>query len=403
MTRVTVVLKTNEGGMWILPQVAELLRRGHDVSLVVPPGAGRLRRALDASGFPVEESPFNFSFRPRPGILRDLLRLRRLIRRTAPGIVFYHLYASALAARLATAGLPVRRVHMVAGPLYLESPSIRRVERVLCRMDHHLIAGSDHTARLYRRIGMSADRLSSVPYGVDLKRFAAGADQRVELFGCSPDAFIVAMVAYVYAPKSAVHPGVGIKGHDVLLDAWRAVSAQHPNALLVLVGSGFDADGEAHRQRLLTEHAVAGNPNVLWWDSVDDVRPVYSSSDLSVSPSLSENHGAALEASAMGLPCIVSDAGGLPETVIPESGWVVPAGDRSRLEAALLEAAALHRTGGLVTKGDRARELMVERFDLARSVERIGDALEGALAPTTAARRGRTWCAFGRAGPSTPR
>lgn len=73
MSRVTVILKTNEGGLWILPQIAEFRRRGHSVTVIIPGGDGRLRRALDAAGVPVEPSPCDFSFRPSIGRARGLL------------------------------------------------------------------------------------------------------------------------------------------------------------------------------------------------------------------------------------------------------------------------------------------------------------------------------------------
>lgn len=377
MSRVTVILKTNEGGLWILPQIAEFRRRGHSVTVIIPGGDGRLRRALDAAGVPVEPSPCDFSFRPSIGRARGLLQLRRLIRRTRPDVLFYHLYASALAARLASLGLRVRRVHMVAGPLYLESRPIRLAERLLCRLDDHVIAGSDYTERRYRAIGMPKRRLSSIPYGVDVKHFMAGDDRRVDLFGCPPTTFVVIMVAYVYAPKSSVFPGVGIKGHDVLLDVWDAFCREHPDSLLVLVGGGFGDDGEEHRRDLITRHAVLASPHIQWLNSVDDVRALYSSADLSVSPSLSENHGAALEASAMSLPSIVSDAGGLPETVTPETGWIVRAGNALELEAALGEAEREYRVGTLGARGDQARVNCEATFGHDVVIAAIADVVVG--------------------------
>ncbi len=377
MSRVTVLLKTNEGGMWILPQIAEFRRRGHSVTVIIPGGDGRLRRALDAAGVPVEPSPFDFSFRPSIPRACGLMQLRRLIRRTRPDVLFYHLYASALAARLASFGLRVRRVHMVAGPLYLESRPIRAVERILCRLDDHVIAGSDYTERRYRHIGMPTRRLSAIPYGVDVKHFMAGDDRRVELFGCSAETFVVIMVAYVYAPKSSVFPGVGIKGHDLLLDVWSDFCREHPDSLLVLVGGGFGDEGEAHRTRLIELHQAATNPRIRWLNSVEDVRALYSSADLSVSPSLSENHGAALEASAMSLPSIVSDAGGLPETVTPETGWIVRAGGRTELEAALGEAEREYRVGSLGARGHRARLHCEEEFSHDVVLADIADVVVG--------------------------
>jgi glycosyltransferase involved in cell wall biosynthesis len=122
---------------------------------------------------------------------------------------------------------------------------------------------------------------------------------------------------------------------------------------------------------------------VVWSTSVDDVRDAYLRADLSVSPSLSENHGAALEAGAMGVPSIVSDAGGLPETVRPDSGWVVPAGSVEDLDAALEEAFAEWRLGTLRERGVNARSHVVREFDQSVASDRVAQVvlLHGASAP----------------------
>ncbi|MGJ9421482.1 glycosyltransferase family 4 protein [Aeromicrobium sp. CF3.5] len=368
----TVVLKTNEGGLWVLPQVAEFVRRGAVVTLVIPAGDGKLRRAADAAGYTVAESSFDFSFRPSFGLVRGLLRFRRLLRETEPDVIFYHLYASALSCRISSVGLGARKVHMVAGPLYLENPAIKVFERLMWRFDDHLIAGSDFTARAYQRLGVPDGRMSTIPYGVDLNRYHPGLDERVDLWGAKRATFVVIMVAYVYAPKSSVFPGVGIKGHDILLDAWDEFISQFPESLLVIVGSGFDEAGERHRQQLMQTHAMIGDA-VHWADSVSDVRPLYSSADVSVSPSLSENHGAALEASAMGLPSIVSTAGGLPEAVTSQSGWVTAAGQSDPLLAALIQARSKFDDGSLETMGMNARTFMEVEFGIDASTERIAE------------------------------
>lgn len=380
--RVVLLLKTSRGGLWTLPHVDELRRRGHDVVAVLPAEAGALRTELGARGVRVEDSAFDFRFRARPATLRGLLALRRQLRALRPDVLHYHLYASALAGRLASLGAGVRRVHMVAGPLYLESGVIRSVERVLMRLDHVVIGGSEHTAARYRGMGLPGHRVLAVPYGVDTARFAppderARAAARARL-GVGPAAFVVVMVAYVYAPKRAVHQGRGIKGHDVLLAAWRSFSATHPDARLLLVGAGFDGPGEDHRQALLRRFEVDADPSVTWLSSVEDVRTSYAAADLSVSPSLSENHGAALEASAMGVPCVVSDAGALPETVDGRSGWVVPRGDVDALAAALTAAAGEFGRGDLAARGRRARTRTVERFERRDAARAVADAVERA-------------------------
>lgn len=380
--RVVLVVKTAHGALWALPQLVELRARGHEVVAVLPAGDGSLRRALRAERVPVVDSAFDFRFRPRPATLAGLLALRRQLRALAPDVVLYHLYASAVAVRLAAAGLPPARVHMVAGPLYLESRPVRAVERWLVRLDTVTICGSAATAALYRRLGRPAALCPVVPYGVDTTRFRppAGGARRAarEALGLAPTTLVVVMVALFYAPKRLVHRGRGIKGHHTLLRAWEGFHRAHPDTRLVLVGGGFDAAGHRHRERLRAEHG--GGAGVSWVDTCDDVREWYSVADLSVSPSLSENHGAALEAGAMGVPGIVSDAGALPETVRPGTGWVVPRDDPAALARALEVARREHAAGTLAARGARARELVVRAFERAACSTAVADLVERAAA-----------------------
>lgn len=345
------------------------------MAALIPPGYGRLRAVLDSEEISVIESEFDFSFSLRPRLLHSLLALRRQIRSHEPDILFYHLYASALAARLASLFMRIRRVHMVAGPLYLDSRLIRLAERFLCRLDNVVIAGSEYTAERYRALGMR--RVVAIPYGVDLNSFSPDqVEPVVELGG--HDTFKAVMVAYVYAPKSSVYPGVGIKGHEVLLTAWNSFVAKHPESRLAIVGAGFDAHGERHRQALIGEWSQTLGDTVRWVSTVDDVRPWYRAADISISPSLSENHGAALEASAMTCPSVVSTAGALPETVLDsESGFLFTAGDAEDLWRALELSWEAWRGQRLEVMGARARQHMEDGFELKRCVRQVADAVEG--------------------------
>lgn len=380
--KVAMLIKTDDGGRWTLPHLDELRGRGHEVVAVLPPGSeGRLRKALHDRGVDVVQSAFDFRFRPAPGTAAGLLGLRGQLRALAPDVLHYHLYASALATRIAGLGLPARRVHMVAGPLYLESPLIRLVERLLCRLDAVVVGGSEHTATLYRRIGMPGARVTAIPYGVDTAHFtppspAYRAACRAA-FGVAAGTFTACMVAYVYPPKRLTHRGRGIKGHDVLLAAWRRFRRETSGgARLILLGGGFTPAGETHKRALMRRFGVAEDPSVDWQDSVLDVRDCYAAADVSISPSLSENHGAALEAGAMGVPSIVSDAGALPETVDPSTGWIVPRDDVDALVTALHEAHAEFRSGALRRRGQLARQLTEARFAQDRAAAAVADVLE---------------------------
>ncbi|RAN99925.1 hypothetical protein LAH08_03442 [Micromonospora noduli] len=394
--RVAVLVKTNEGGMWILPQIEELRRRRHQVVVILPPGPGRLTVELRQRGFEVAESPFDF--RVGAPSLRKLLGLRALIRRLRPDVLHYHLLASAFAGRIATLGLPVGRVHMVAGPLYLESPLIRLFERLLWRLDDVIICGCQHAADRYGELGCPPERRAVATYGVNTDRHrpdwlsptptpTAGLDYdpqvpvearakaRAEL-GIAADTFLAIMVAYVYPPIRLVNRGRGIKGHDVLFPAWRRFRERHPNSHLLVVGGGWAEEGARHRLELIDRFGINADPGITWLETVDDVRPWYVAADVSVSPSLGESHGAAVEAGAMAVPSIVSQAGGLPETVDEQCGWVVPMDDIPALTDALSQAHTAFEDGTLTERGRAARRRMVELFDNRRSAVTVADTIE---------------------------
>lgn len=379
---IVILLKTSHGGLWVIPHIDALQRRGFTVTMVIPPDEGRLRDSLLRNQIPVVNSLFDFSFRPSLGLFRGLLALRRQLRELRPDVIMYHLYASALAARISAFGLHVPTIHMVAGPLYLESPLIREFERVLVRRDSVVIAGSDYTAKLYHELGVPNKALHSIPYGVDTQKFFPGTEMERRagrrILDIPDRHFLAIMVAYVYAPKELVHAGRGIKGHDVLLETWQSFVRRHPDSSLVIVGAGFDEQGESHREKLMSKFDL-GEMNVTWLETVTDVRPLYRTADISISPSLSENHGAALEASACGVPSIVSDAGGLPETVTSSSGWVTSRDSQESLLKALTAARAEFDAGDLALRGTEARSFAEERFSAVRLAENIAEIVSSTL------------------------
>ncbi|MFD6682250.1 glycosyltransferase family 4 protein [Micromonospora parva] len=378
--RIAVLVKTNTGGMWLLPQVDELRHRGHEVTVVLPPGSGRLRDELERQGVEVLASPYDFTVNRSTPL--GLLRLRSLLRQLRPDVVQYHLIASAYAARLATLGLPVRRVHMVASPAYLESRWVQWVERMMWRLDHVVVCGCRYASVRYGELGCPPKRRPVAVYGVDTDTFspdATGPDQRAKLraeLGVDQAAFLAVMVSHVYPPMRLVRSGRGVKGHDVLLAAWRTFRRRHPDAHLLLVGGGWTAAGESYRRQLGEHFGVPDDPGVTWVESVPDVRPCYAAADVSVSPSLCDGTGAAVEAGSMSVPSIVTGVGGLPEAVTERSGWVVPPADTAALVDAL-EAAYRDRAAGTLTlRGQLARRHVLMSFDDLRTAAEVADIVE---------------------------
>lgn len=92
---------------------------------------------------------------------------------------------------------------------------------------------------------------------------------------------------------------------------------------------------------------------------------VLQNADIYFHPSLLESHGiAVLEAMQAGLPCVVSDVGGLPESVVNQyNGYVVPPMEANSFSMALfrlIESEELR-----VSMGEKSREIFQSRFSYA--------------------------------------
>ena len=128
------------------------------------------------------------------------------------------------------------------------------------------------------------------------------------------------------------------KGVFTAVEAMPTVLAEHPDAVLRLVGTGGQAD--AVRQRIAE---LGLSDAVLLLGHVDEatLREAYTSADLLLAPSSYEPFGiVALEGAAMGVPLIVGDTGGLAEFVTDERGRRCRPGDAADLAAQILAALA---------------------------------------------------------------
>jgi glycosyltransferase involved in cell wall biosynthesis len=125
-----------------------------------------------------------------------------------------------------------------------------------------------------------------------------------------------------------------VKGALVLLEAFRAVCAAHPQATLTLIGDGpLRADLEARAAALGLGDAIA----FTGYLSQQAVAERLADSDVFVLPSFAEGVPVVLmEAMASGLPVATTRIAGIPELVEHDvSGLLVLPGDADALAAAL--------------------------------------------------------------------
>lgn len=179
----------------------------------------------------------------------------------------------------------------------------------------------------------------------------------VQDYGCNPatvfpvgggtSSIAATLEGKSYARRIALFVGnkYELKGVPTLLEAWRMVREQLPEALLWIVG----VDPPRGVRKDL--------PSVQWLGYVNDraeLDALYRDASVFVLPTQFEAWGNAVaEAMGFGLPCVTTDVGGLPEVVDDgKTGVLVPPRDPDALAAELIalladpaRAEALGRAG----------------------------------------------------------
>jgi glycosyltransferase involved in cell wall biosynthesis len=172
------------------------------------------------------------------------------------------------------------------------------------------------------------------------------------------------------------------KNLDLLLDAWLALRAAHPEAArpLLLAGPSGWKQGALERRLAALEPEGVRRLGRL---PLDRLREVVRAATAFVYPSLYEGFGLpVVEAMAAGVPIVVSDRSSLPE-VAGDAGLAVDAEDAEALADAL---AKLVREPGLAEELGRRGVLRARRFDWDDAAERLAAVFRVALGGTGAGR-----------------
>lgn len=311
------------GGAFVVTQLVQLQRQGHDV-VVVCPGPGPFADNCRKNGIRVIFSPFNgSSIKDVFRIVGAATRLVRTIRNIRPDVLHYHLIKATLVGRLAgsLARVP-KRYSQMGGPLTLETKRFRWLDLATAPLDTGVICPSLAVKSIYDRYATTRSKTSLLYYGFEHRQFAdaqQGAERagaRSEL-GIGQDNPVVGMVAYMYGSGLPQFRDISLKGHETLIDAARYIVARFPNVRFLVVGE--DPDGSRinfDRFRALVVRQEL-EEYFIFTGFRQDIPRLIAVMDVAVVPSLSENCGGAVEPLAGGIPVVASDTGGLPELVLP--------------------------------------------------------------------------------------
>ena len=206
----------------------------------------------------------------------------------------------------------------------------RRIEAaVYRRADEMVVLSEAFRSLLVDRYGVSPWRVHVVPPGIDLVKFAPGDPVATRGgLGLPADSPVVVAVRRLV-------PRMGL---DVLVEAWAVVQRALPDAVLVVIGHGPE---RTHLEQRAGRSVASGSVRFLGRVPEETMIRCYQAADVSVVPTVAlEGFGlVVLESLACGTPTVVTDAGGLAESVRPlDPSLVVSAGRPDTLAERLIGA-----------------------------------------------------------------
>lgn len=370
--RITHVFGNAYAGDWAFYPLKFWKEGGHHVTAICPtdgPLVGRLRQ----EGIEVYIVPFPRRLRHLGDGWRCLRQFALVFRELHSDIAHFHLVPANLWGRIGAwlARVPVR-ITQWPGPLPLELPISLYLELATVWMDQAIIASCISTQRIYEQYWHTRHKIHLIYYGFPLSRFLSRVDGKAvrHEFGIGLDAPVVAMAAYMYPPlREKRFRGIGIKGHEILIQAAREVSLINPDVRFLIVGDELiPRTAGTYKTKLVNMVRELGlEKTVIFAGYRPDVPSILAGADVIAVPSISENVGGAVEPLLMGKPVIASNVGGLPDVVIDnETGYLVSPGDHHALAQAIIRMLALSPEQRQ-QMGKRGQVIVANLFDINKT------------------------------------
>jgi glycosyltransferase involved in cell wall biosynthesis len=222
----------------------------------------------------------------------------------------------------------------------------------------HVVATSGFTAQSLVDYGVTQERLSVIPPGVEAHELAEGSGRAAPAILC----------------VGALSPR---KGHDVLLNALSLLTAR-PWTLDVVGSETRDARHAQEMRRLTTELGLDSRVVFRGELSGRALDAAYHTCDLFVLASHYEGYGMVLtEAVARGLPVVATAGGAVPDTLPEGAGLLAPPGDVEALAGALERVLGSPELFAQLAEGARAARQRLPSWtdsarQLASDLEQVG-------------------------------
>ncbi len=348
-----------------------LLRRGHEVDLVLGPQTGpegSLYQRAETAGVPLITID---ALRRAPYPLLDLRAgwaLAALFRRRNYDVVHTHSGKAGFLGRLAAcvAGVPII-VHTIHGPSFYRYQNpvgnwlFTWAERLAGEITTQFISVADAMSEQYQAAGIGQpNQYQTIHSGMDVKAFAtARPDPTLAAsLGIQPGDLVVGKVARLFR----------LKGHEYLIEAASHIVAREPRVKFLLVGDGIYRE---RFERRVTRLGLADHFIFVGLIPPAEIPRYLALMDVLVHLSLREGLPRTLpQALAVGKPVIAFDVDGAREVCLPQrTGVLLPPGDVDGLARAvtglLRDPSTRHKMG------EAGRALVMDEFGEDQMVDCI--------------------------------
>ncbi|MFZ0548132.1 MAG: glycosyltransferase family 4 protein [Candidatus Promineifilaceae bacterium] len=346
----------------LLNQLLSIQKAGYDVSTISAPGVDV--PVIEEAGINYIPVPMTRTMTPAADLL-SLWRLYRVMRRERFTIVHTHNpkpgLLGQLAARMARVPIVINTLH---GFYFHEHtpPFWRRfyitMEKIAARCSDVILSQNSEDIQTAVREGIcSQDKIKPLGNGIDIGRF-----DRSRL---SPE--ILAQKRQELEIPEGV-PVVGFVGRLVrekgildLMEAAVQIRHQVPDVRFLLIGLIDREKPDVLTPEVAGEYGLSESS--IFAGFRQDMPELYALMDLFVLPSHREGFPRSpMEASAMGVPCVVTDIRGCREAVEDgRNGYLVPLQTPQAITASVLDL--LRNRDKACQMGQNGRQIAEERFD----------------------------------------
>lgn len=164
------------------------------------------------------------------------------------------------------------------------------------------------------------------------------------------------------------------KGQKYLIEAASEVINIFPNTVFLIIGNG---PFKKSLQDMAKSFGLEKNVIFTGPFPREELRNIYSLTDIFILPSLAEGFGLALtEAMAMGIPAIATKIGGIPEIIeYGKTGYLIPPADPNAISRAIIDLLSDKTKAELMAKA--GQNFVRQRFSIYETVRKTEELYRG--------------------------